>query len=490
MAAGDISAVIDTLVLTGCTTPRMVVLDGDYVVVSAWDGSLHGHIHTFTVDNVGAISDTVVDTWDFASTGLTPDIIKIPGSSDKYVIGYEGAASEGFIKSIIISTTGVITESFIDTVSTGARIVYGYVLHTEDANDTLIAQCFAGVVETVTVDSSGNIGAAVIDSEDYGHPGVPGNVIEIASGYYATIYADNLETFSIDGAGNITAVDSWDWTASTGTNSRIVKVPDSTKYMIAYENGSNDGIVFSFTISNTGIITKSVIDSLTFEPGINNWVSPPLSLGSDYFAIAGVGNADGFDGVIYTFTCDSDGAISDTVSDTMEFYDGSVNFCQAPFMIHVQDDVYAVAHYRQSSFDGWVRSFTIEIPTGAVEETATFSSDSHIWDAETATFNSNSHLYAEDTEIFSSTSHLWDTITATFSSNSNIHDTETETGTFTSNSHLYAEDTVTVQSDARIISQAQIENEYKIPWEIHPTMRNIHTTPQTGGQDDGGFRIL
>ncbi|KKM87202.1 hypothetical protein LCGC14_1271340, partial [marine sediment metagenome] len=448
MAAGDISAVIDTLVLTGCTVPRMVVIDGDYVVVSAYDGSLHGHIHTFTVDNVGAISDTVVDTWDFASTGLTPTILKIPGASDKYLLGYEGPASEGFIKSMTISTTGVITESFIDTVSTGARLVFGELLHTANAGDIGIAQCYLGVLESFSCDVDGNIGAAILDVEDYGHtPADPDNVIAIDGDYYVAAYADVIETFSVDVSGAITAVDSWDW--GTESKTKILKIPGTTTYLMATKNTDTFGYIRSFTISNTGVITKSFIDNLKFEGTKCSDIISIIHCGGDYFAVSGVGGTDGFNGLIYTFECDSSGNIGAAVLDSMVFYDHddyAGKYCAAPFMTYIQDDVYAVVHYRQSSFDGWVRSFTIEIPTGAIEETATFNSNSHIWDTETATFSSDSNISDIETETktFNSNSHIWDTVTATFNSNSHIWDTET--ATFSSDSHLYTEATFSSNS--------------------------------------------
>ena len=123
-------------------------------------------------------------------------------------------------------------------------------------------------------------------------------------------------------------------------------------------------------------------------------------------------------------------------------------------------------------------------------ETETFNSDSNIYDIETVTFNSNSHLWDTVTETFNSNSNIWDTVTEAFNSDSNIYDIET--ATFNSNSYLWSTDTVTVQSDARIISRAQIENEYRIPKRIQPTMRNTDTTPQTGTRRSStrGFRIL
>ena len=131
-------------------------------------------------------------------------------------------------------------------------------------------------------------------------------------------------------------------------------------------------------------------------------------------------------------------------------------------------------------------------------ETKTFNSNSYIWSEETTTFNSNSNIYTEETitfnsnsyiyieEIFNSNSYIWSEETTTFNSNSNIY----FGATFVSNSYIYDVLTVTVTSDARIISRAGIENEYKVPRKIQPTMRNPDTTPQSGGKKRRGFRIF
>ncbi|KKK55316.1 hypothetical protein LCGC14_3075770, partial [marine sediment metagenome] len=349
------------------------------------------------------------------------------------------------------STTGVITESFIDTVSTGARIVYGELFHTANAGDIGIAQCYAGVLESFSCDVDGNIGAAILDTEDYGHAGDPGNLIAIDGNYYVACYADSIETFSVDVSGAIVAVDSWDWGSESKT--KIVKVPGTTTYIIAVKNADTFGYIRSFTISNTGVITKSFIDNLKFESTKCSDIISLIHCGGDYFAISAVGGTDGFNGLIYTFECDTSGNIGAAVLDTMVFYDHddyAGKYCSTPFMTYIQDDVYAVVHYRQSSYDGWVKSFTIEVPTGAIEETATFNSDSHLWDTETATFSSDSNVYDEDTETFSSDSHLYAEGIETTTFNSDSHIWDTETATFNSDSHLWDTETATFNSNSHL----------------------------------------
>ena len=127
-------------------------------------------------------------------------------------------------------------------------------------------------------------------------------------------------------------------------------------------------------------------------------------------------------------------------------------------------------------------------PTGPEEETSTIFSLSHIWAKKTATFNSDSSIYITETATFNSDSFIISEETSTFNSDSFIKGTET--ATFNSDSSIYITETAVVVSNARIIARGSIENEYKVPRRIQPNMRNTDTTPQTGGQDDGGFRIF
>lgn len=89
--------------------------------------------------------------------------------------------------------------------------------------------------------------------------------------------------------------------------------------------------------------------------------------------------------------------------------------------------------------------------------------------AETITIQSNAEVVYRETDTIQS-------------------DTEVvyrETDTIQSNAHIRG--TETIQSNAYIVP---VELIYKIPKKIQATMRNVNTTPQTGGQGDGEFRIF
>ncbi|KKN27384.1 hypothetical protein LCGC14_0865120 [marine sediment metagenome] len=450
MAYGDISAVLDTQAVAAFLYPRIVHLDGDYVGVVGYSGSNGGYLRTYTINSAGAISNTEVDSWNFAAYGVTPDIIKIPDATDKYLLGYEPSGSaDGEVKSLTISITGTITESFIDTLTmtAGDRMFRGRLSHTSNVNDICFSNCYEGQINSYTVDNAGNIGASIIDVQDYGHTiDDSRGIINIDGNYYATGYADTINTFSTDGSGNITAVDSWTVAPTQTGYVGIVKVPNSTIYIAAYRNGDGDGELFTFSISDTGVITKSAIDTLIFEgTDAVSVLENILYLGGDYFAVTCVADVDGR---VYTFSCDNSGNLSASVLDSLEFYDGSVNVCGAPSIIHVQDDIYAAVHYYAGSDSGFIRTFSIEVPTVVTatfssdsnvhaEDIETFNSNSHLWDTVTATFNSDSNIYAE--EVFNSDSNIYGTVTATFNSDSHLWD-DIETATFSSDSYLYGAD--------------------------------------------------
>ena len=56
----------------------------------------------------------MIDTFTFDSAlGYEPDIIPVSGSV--YVIAYRGSASDGFLTTVNIATSGAITHSIVDT---------------------------------------------------------------------------------------------------------------------------------------------------------------------------------------------------------------------------------------------------------------------------------------------------------------------------------------------------------------------------------------
>ncbi len=105
-------------------------------------------------------------------------------------------------------------------------------------------------------------------------------------------------------------------------------------------------------IDTDGQITNSVIDTLEFDTS-DGYEPKIISVGGDVFAIAYRGPND--DGFLKTVSIASDGQITDTVIDTLEF-DTSDGF--EPDIISVSGDIYGIA-YRGANSDGFLK--TVEI---------------------------------------------------------------------------------------------------------------------------------
>ncbi len=235
MAIGDISAVLDTQVITNGRTPRITHISGDYVGIVVWQETTNdGILYTYTIDSAGNIGNTETDSWIFADVGVTPNIVNI--SDDKYLISYEiNSSTASVAATLTISNSGAITKSFIDTMdfsSPPVRAIYNTLLVTGDANDICFSNNYTSKIDSFTADSSGNLGASVADTADYNSVGgsitLHSDIVNIANNYYAVVYKDTIETFSIDSSGNFTSVDSWDYTSDSVLLGNIIKVPDST----------------------------------------------------------------------------------------------------------------------------------------------------------------------------------------------------------------------------------------------------------------------
>jgi len=125
-----------------------------------------------------------------------------------------------------------------------------------------------------------------------------------------------------------------------------------TGYTVAYAGEGDDGYLKTIDIATDGQITDTVIDMLEFDilqgntPGM-------VPISGDVYAIAYAG--DGDVGILKTVEIATDGQITDIVVDTLEF-DSLAG--KTPHMVHVSGDVYAVA-YAGDGDDGFLK--TVEI---------------------------------------------------------------------------------------------------------------------------------
>lgn len=302
----------DTL---ACYTPRIINISGNVYAIVYRGTTNDGYLKTFTISATGAITKTAIDTWAFTTTCYEPDITKVSGNV--YAIIYRGASNNGYLMTVTISPAGAITKTAI---------------------------------------GNSNFGTALYEPDIY----------FISGTFYAIAYRDAsnngyIRTVNIANSGTITSNSVSSWNFTTGVyNPRIIKISGNV-YSIVYGNA---GYVKTMTISTAGAITKTAISTLTFDT-TGSYEPYILNVVGTVYAIT-YRNSTNL-GVAETYTIATNGTITQTVIDTLQF-DTLAGY--EPWLINVGTGMYAVA-YRGASNFGYLKTFAISTTVGS--GTAVFS---------------------------------------------------------------------------------------------------------------------
>jgi hypothetical protein len=229
-----------------------------------------------------------------------------------------------------------------------------------------LSETVNGIAPSITVTANvtgegGTIGeiSDIIDTFDFGPDGgEPAKIIQVAGDVYAIIYTDSdkdgwVKTVEVatDGTITDTAIDSLEFDNKRGQWTDIIHVTGDI-YAIAYQGQKGDGFVRTVEIASNGDITDSYIDSLEFDK--NDCVYPEIvRVAGDIYAIAYEGQKG--DGFVRTVEIASDGDITDSYIDSLEFEKSNGH---EPDIIHISGDIYAIA-YRGNKRDGYLK--TVEI---------------------------------------------------------------------------------------------------------------------------------
>ena len=255
-----------------------------------------------------------------------------------------------------------------------------------------------GYISTFTIDSDGNITAVKTQSEgnNLEHDtdrGSHNSLVQVDSDTYALAYQGTdldgfISTFTIDSDGNITAVktqsegNNLEHDTSDGHHNSLVQV-DSDTYALAYSGTGYDGFISTFTISSDGT-TITEVDTLEHDTGrgIHNSL---VQVDSGTYALAYKDDNPGGDGLISTFTIDSDGNITAlrTQSEGNNLEHDTVGV-QYNSLVKVDSDTYALA-YDGAGNDGFISTFTIVTALPDKVGTVSTSSSANLsWTAPTA----------------------------------------------------------------------------------------------------------
>jgi len=313
--------------------------------------------------SAGDIGDAAIDTLEFDTTyGHTPDIIGVSG--DIYAVAYRGNGNDGFLKTIEITPDGDITNSVVDTLEFDtSNCIYPSIIH---ISGNIYAIAYQGpgndgFLKTVEIASDGDITNSVIDTLEFdtGNGREP-TIIHVSGNIYAIAYRGNgsdgfVRTVEIASDGDITnsVIDTLEFDTSAGYYPDIILITGNI-YAIAYRGNGGDGFIKTVEIASDGDITNSTLDTLEFDTS-KGYYPAILHIGGNIFTIAyqGAGN----DGFLKTVEIAPNGDITNSVIDTLEFDTGNG---REPDIIHVSDNIFAIVH-RGNGNDGLIR--TIEIAT-------------------------------------------------------------------------------------------------------------------------------
>jgi len=243
-----------------------------------------------------------------------------------YVIAYTGDTDDGFLKTVQIAGSGEIGNEEIDSFE--FDVVKGKTPDIIPISGDVYAIAYAedgddGRLITVTIANDGQITEAIIDSVEFDNAkGKTPNIIHISGNVYAIAYAGDgddgwLITGTITAAGQITdtLIDSLEFDPVKGKTPNIIPISGNV-YAIAYAGDLDDGFLITVTIATDGQITDTVIDTLEFDTSQGKTPNI-IPISGDVYAIAYAGNADA--GSLKTVTIATDGQITDPVIDTLEF---------------------------------------------------------------------------------------------------------------------------------------------------------------------------
>ncbi len=258
------------------------------------------YVKTFTVSDTGTITTSFVDSLTLPVTNDVPqhisDIIHISGNLYAIVYSEISGISEslGQLVTVTITSEGVISDTVVDSLNfasvskTAVSIVkvgdtdYFAIAFIDNSNDP--------VVVTVDIGTDGTIAAAVTDTQVLANiTGGVGNIVRVpGTDYYAVAVgrsgtAGTIYTCSINSSGAITNGSNGNFDASSAAIPYMISLGDDA-FIIAYQGVDNDGFIVSITINADGTV-GSIIESLEFKPSDTVVGVYILYLGSGNYAI-------------------------------------------------------------------------------------------------------------------------------------------------------------------------------------------------------------
>lgn len=227
----------------------------------------------------------------------------------------------------------------------------------------------------------GNIGS-VIDSFTFGSSYGSSNLVHISGDVYVGCYSENngrVFTITIDTNGRIGAavIDELEYDANVAAYSQIVRIKETNYFIITYQGTSTDGYMVTIHISDNGTITS--IDNWEFDPNTCHGMCKVQHVNGTIYMIAYSGTDS--DLFVKTFGVSDVGVIDDITGmiDTLEI-GGSDEPNWQPGVVRHYDSgssvVFAIAFTDdEASTDGYVSTVSMTYAGGSITEITSLEFD-------------------------------------------------------------------------------------------------------------------
>jgi len=269
-------ALIDSLEFDtdNCYEPDMIRVSANVFAVAYKGPEWDGFLVTFSVSDAGNIGGAVIGRWEFDTTrGATPRLIHISG--DIFAIVYYDGINDGQIFTVNIAADGTITGAKIDSLKFDAeKGDHPAIIHVADAVYAIsyVGPDNDGWLCTLTISDAGSLPVSVIESFEFDDVmAYNSKIIHISDDIYCIVYwgtdSDGFMcTVSISGVGNIGAavIDSHEFGPTDGFYPEILHISGDI-YVIAYKGPDGDGWMQTIVISSIGAIAAGPIDSFEFD---------------------------------------------------------------------------------------------------------------------------------------------------------------------------------------------------------------------------------
>lgn len=307
----------------------------------------------------GTIYKTLIDKWEYDTTdGSYACIQSIPNTNIYAILFRSNSVIGTIITTRVWENNGTLQKTILDTqdiISQGSYFDFQRITN----NIFMTALRYGAVstnIQTWWISSNGLINNTRLSSYNSSIGGsyetypyitiVDYNTVAVAWASQST-YLGKIYTFDISGTGIITHKDYWNY--SYMSYYQMIKKIYGNVYAIVSGGANDDGWVNTTTISDTGIITKSWIDTQKFDasrmyfPFIFNVVN------SSAYGISYRGKDD--DGYICTMNISNTGIIANSNLSSLEF--NTVDNGRLSYVQYINESYYAIL-YESTNFDGWI----------------------------------------------------------------------------------------------------------------------------------------